>query len=81
MKWPWRLRLHMRLLVAGLSVATGALAQSPAPTPDLNRIVTRMEHAGMRPAKVISQYRSRRHYTVEYRGLRRQAFIESAVSA
>ncbi len=68
MKRPWRLRLHVRLLVAELSVATWAWAQSPAPTPDLDLIVARMEQREHAQQKAIAQYRSRRHYTVEYRG-------------
>lgn len=69
MKQPWRLRLHMRVIVAGLSVATWALAQSPAPMPDLGFIVAHMEQREYVQQKAIAQYRSRRHYTVEYRGL------------
>ncbi len=70
MKQPWRLRLHMRVIVAGLSVATWALAQSPAPMPDLGFIVALTWNSGSTSSKkLLRNNRSRRHYTVEYRGL------------
>jgi hypothetical protein len=71
----------MRLLVVGLSVATGALAQSSALTPDLNLIVTRMEQREHAQQKAIAQYRSRRHYTVEYRGFPKNLSASMEVEA